>query len=77
MVPIVYGMKLENYIELAPPNSFIHIDQFASIADLTKYLIYLDKNDTAYANYFAWKAYGYITVSQSHLFCIIQTINKA
>ncbi|VDN12305.1 unnamed protein product [Dibothriocephalus latus] len=58
MVPIVYGPPKEEYEARSPPNSFIHVDDFATVNDLVGYLEYLDQNDTAYATYFAWKEYG-------------------
>ena len=63
MVPIVMGAYKEDYEQLLPPNSYINVDDFATIKDLTDYLLYLDRNDTAYATYFAWKTTGRIVVS--------------
>ncbi|KAM7532497.1 hypothetical protein Aperf_G00000132571 [Anoplocephala perfoliata] len=60
MVPIVLGAYKEDYENALPPHSFINVDDFASIKELTDYLQYLDKNDTAYATYFAWKKHGRI-----------------
>ncbi|KAL7058224.1 hypothetical protein AAHC03_016770 [Spirometra sp. Aus1] len=58
MVPIVYGPPKDEYEARAPPNSFIHVDDFATVNDLIGYLDYLDHNDTAYATYFAWREHG-------------------
>ncbi|KAL7058001.1 hypothetical protein AAHC03_016983 [Spirometra sp. Aus1] len=60
MVPIVYGASREEFYQRAPPNSYIHVDDFENVEELAKYLQYLDKNDTAYATYFAWKEHGEI-----------------
>ena len=38
-----------------PPGSFISVQDFLSVKALTEYLVCLDKNDTAYGEYFAWK----------------------
>ncbi|PIK56041.1 putative glycoprotein 3-alpha-L-fucosyltransferase A-like [Apostichopus japonicus] len=43
-IPIVYGTSIENYKSVAPPHSFIHLDEFSSMAALVKYIKYLDKN---------------------------------
>lgn len=59
-VPIVYGTSIENYKSVAPPHSFIHLDEFSNMAALVKYIKYLDKNDTAYNEYFEWKRHGSI-----------------
>ena len=40
---------------MEPPNSYIHSEDFPSGAALVEYLDYLDKNDTAYLEYHAWR----------------------
>ncbi|CAH8562736.1 unnamed protein product [Schistosoma turkestanicum] len=60
ILPIVMGASIEEYQRVAPPYSFIHVDQFESPAKLADYLKYLDKNDTAYNEYFAWHGHGVI-----------------
>ncbi|XP_078671452.1 alpha-(1,3)-fucosyltransferase 7-like [Branchiostoma floridae x Branchiostoma belcheri] len=55
IVPIVYGAPKEDYRRFAPPNSFIHVDDFASPEALANYLKHLDRNDDEYNRYFAWK----------------------
>jgi len=54
-VPVVLGPKKASYEAVAPRNSFIHAEDFRSLSDLVKYLNYLDKNESAYAEYFAWR----------------------
>ena len=53
IVPIVMGGA--DYKALAIPNSYINVQDFASPKQLAKYLLYLDRNDTAYREYFSWK----------------------
>ncbi|XP_033105282.1 alpha-(1,3)-fucosyltransferase 7-like [Anneissia japonica] len=60
VIPIVYGPPKKDYERLAPPHSFIHIDDFTKVADLAKYLKKLDNNDTLYNEYFLWKKEGKI-----------------
>jgi len=55
VVPVVLGPKKASYEAVAPRNSFIHVEDFRSLSDLAKYLNYLDKNESAYAEYFAWR----------------------
>ena len=58
MVPIVNGglQGRADYERLFPVKSFIHIDDFGGDPNaLYDYLIYLDKNKTAYAEYFDWQ----------------------
>ncbi|XP_041373696.1 alpha-(1,3)-fucosyltransferase C-like isoform X1 [Gigantopelta aegis] len=47
VVPVVRGGA--DYSSLLPSNSFIDASNFKTPEDLGKYLLYLDKNDTAYA----------------------------
>lgn len=41
--------------DVVPPGSFISVQDFPSVKALAEYLSYLDKNDTAYNEYFSWK----------------------
>ena len=46
---------------MAPSKSYIDATQFESAEKLAKYLLYLDSNITAYAEYFEWKTYFKVT----------------
>lgn len=53
-VPIVLGGA--NYDDkIAIPGSFINILDFSSVESLANYLLYLDRNHTAYNEYFWWR----------------------
>lgn len=54
-VPVVVGPQLGDYKAVAPANSFIHVDEFASVKDLGKYLQQLAKDKKRYSEYFTWK----------------------
>ena len=53
IVPIVYGGA--DYSRIAPPHSYIDTRQFKDPKQLADYLLVLDKNETLYNEYFAWK----------------------
>ena len=53
MIPIVFGNA--NYSKMAPEKSFININGFGTITDFVEYIKFLDKNVTAFAEYFEWK----------------------
>ncbi|CAH1799548.1 unnamed protein product, partial [Owenia fusiformis] len=55
VIPIVMGAPKSDYIAQAPPNSFIHVDDFKSPKALAEYITMLDKNNTAYNEYFQWR----------------------
>ncbi|XP_062290459.1 alpha-(1,3)-fucosyltransferase 7 [Scomber scombrus] len=54
-VPVVLGPPLNDYKGVSPPNSFIHVDEFASLKDLGKYLQQLMEDKKLYSEYFKWK----------------------
>lgn len=54
-VPVVLGPPSGDYKAVAPPNSFIHVDEFASVKDLGKYLQQLAEDKKRYSEYFSWK----------------------
>lgn len=56
LVPIVWGAAAEDYEALAPRHSYILAERFNDTDELVKYLLYLDKNDTAYLEYFNWRS---------------------
>ncbi|KAJ8019534.1 Glycoprotein 3-alpha-L-fucosyltransferase A [Holothuria leucospilota] len=58
LVPIVYGTTRKDYEKVAPPNSFVHLSDFRNMKSLVDYIKYLDKNDTAYNEYFEWRKRG-------------------
>ena len=54
-LPVVWGAKKSDYEAIIPPKSCIFVDDFETLKDLADYLLYLDKNDTAYREYFQWR----------------------
>merc|ERR1712136_256178 len=53
-VPIVWGATKRDYLRQVPEGSFIHADEY-SPEQLVRYINYLDRNDTAYRQYFNWR----------------------
>ncbi|NXY50487.1 FUT6 fucosyltransferase, partial [Ceuthmochares aereus] len=54
-VPVVLGPPRENYERFLPPDSFIHVDDFASVRDLAQYLWELSEDTERYQHYFQWR----------------------
>ena len=55
LVPVVYGSHPADVKAMAPPNSYIHAEDFNTPDELAHYLDYLSKNDTAYLEYHQWR----------------------
>ena len=53
-VPVVLARDYYS-ADVVPPASFISVQDFPSVKALAGYLLYLDKSDTAYNEYFSWK----------------------
>ncbi|XP_046856219.1 3-galactosyl-N-acetylglucosaminide 4-alpha-L-fucosyltransferase FUT3-like [Xenia sp. Carnegie-2017] len=58
-VPIVFGLSF--FKELAIPGSYIDASAFPTLNGLVEYIKYLDKNNTAYNEYFAWRQHYKVT----------------
>ncbi|XP_076823028.1 alpha-(1,3)-fucosyltransferase 4-like [Clavelina lepadiformis] len=56
-VPILFGPHKDDVSAVLPPKSYIHAEDFKTPADLVKYIYYLDKNVTAYAEYLEWRTW--------------------
>ncbi|KAF9813825.1 hypothetical protein SFRURICE_007980 [Spodoptera frugiperda] len=58
VLPIVMGARASEYAALAPHNSYVHVEEFASPEELAAYLRRLDEDDNLYNSYFKWKGTG-------------------
>lgn len=58
LLPVVMGPSRADYERLAPPHSFVHVDDFKSSKELADYLKELDSNERLYSAYFEWKTLG-------------------
>ncbi|KAI8509180.1 Alpha-(1,3)-fucosyltransferase 7 [Branchiostoma belcheri] len=55
VVPVVLGANRSDYERLAPPHSYIHVDDFNSPKELADYLKMLADDKDRYNAYFKWK----------------------
>ena len=66
-IPVALGgTSMKDYNSIAPPHSYIHVNEFSSIKDLAKKLEYLESNDTAYNEYFWWTEHYKVTSVWDH-----------
>ncbi|CEF60404.1 Glycoprotein 3-alpha-L-fucosyltransferase A [Strongyloides ratti] len=54
VIPIVLGPSKKYYENIAPKNSFIHVNDFKNAKQLSLYLKFLDDNPSEYLKYFEW-----------------------
>jgi len=52
------GAPRADYERLAPPESFIHVDDFETPRDLADFLVQLMADKNRYNSYFRWKGSG-------------------
>ncbi|VDK46341.1 unnamed protein product [Anisakis simplex] len=64
VIPIVMGPPKQFYQRIAPPNSFIHVNDFDGPENLARYLHEIDRNDTMYNSFFEWHRSGAIMDSK-------------
>ena len=70
VVPVVLGPKLSNYQELAPPYSYIHVNQYRNLKHLAEYLKQLSENKYAYLEYYHWREkYDIMIGPREHPWC--------
>ena len=66
LIPIVYGgFDVDDYSYKLPSHSYLDVRNFDSPRQLSKYIFYLDQNNTAYLSFFEWKK-QYVVRSGSH-----------
>ena len=54
----MYGAPRSDYEKVAPPNSFIHVQDYDTLKDLADHVKRVANNDTLYNTYFEWKKRG-------------------
>lgn len=74
LIPLIYsGAKIEHFL---PPKSYINVEDFGSIKNLTDYLNFLSKNPKEYIKYFWWKRYYTIERAPTRYCEICQLVHK-
>lgn len=53
-VPVVLGPPRSHYEAVAPPHSFLHVDDFDSIATMARFLTEQAADEKLYKSYFSW-----------------------
>lgn len=76
VIPVVVGASREQYTKIAPPNSFIHVDQFASLAELAIHLTVISNDEDQYLEYFKWRNQGRIVVYSQEVQYVVPLMEK-
>lgn len=58
MIPVVVGAPLQNYLDLAPPDSFLHVDQFNSLKEMADYMLEISRNPRKMRKHLSWRTKG-------------------
>ena len=62
IIPVALGgLERSDYNRIAPPGSYIHVEDFDSPLQLAKHLEFLSKNETAYNQYLWWTDHYRVT----------------
>ncbi|XP_071479106.1 3-galactosyl-N-acetylglucosaminide 4-alpha-L-fucosyltransferase FUT3-like [Diadema antillarum] len=72
IVPIVYGASRRDYERIAPPNSFIHLEDFVSMKEFVDYIRALDADDERYNEFFAWRERGAVECHSARFFIMMR-----
>ncbi|XP_030637959.1 alpha-(1,3)-fucosyltransferase 9-like [Chanos chanos] len=62
-VPIALGPSRQNYENFVPGDAFIHVDDFLSPKELADHLLFLNKSDDIYMQYFDWRRHFKVKLS--------------
>ena len=54
-MPVVAGPSKDYYLEVLPPGSFIHIEDFKDPEELSNFLVEVGRDQKRYEEYFQWK----------------------
>ena len=64
MIPVVLGgLSKHDYEKIAPPHSFLHIDDFLSPEDLMKRMHVIANNEQIYNSYFWWRTHYSVVIN--------------
>jgi len=66
VVPVVMGARKRDYEAIAPPHSFVHVEDFTGPRQLAAYLHLLATNDTLYNEYHRWRETVWSPVDQRY-----------
>jgi hypothetical protein len=65
-------------LKIAPVHSYIDSRNFSTAEKLAEYLVYLDRNNTAYAEYFEWKKFFRVNQDGNFAYCqLCKALNDA
>ncbi|CAG0924913.1 unnamed protein product, partial [Notodromas monacha] len=70
VIPIVMGAEKKDYLEVAPLNSFLHVDDFQSPKSLAKKLHEIDKDDGQFNSFFQWHGTGQFAKMFENVMCL-------
>ncbi|XP_067939147.1 glycoprotein 3-alpha-L-fucosyltransferase A-like [Watersipora subatra] len=78
IIPVaVGGLSVQEYIDVAPPDSFIHVYNFSSVETLGNYLKRLMTDDAAFNRYHEWRNNYSVTLPDKRQMCgLCKAVNE-
>ncbi len=61
VIPVAMGARKEDYLAVAPPGSFLHVEDFSSPAMLARHMRRVRTDSRLYNDHFQWKSQGGVT----------------
>lgn len=65
IIPVIFSGA--DVTKLLPPHSYINVEDYGTVKELTDYLMYLARNPNEYLKYFWWKEF--YSIGQLHYAC--------
>ncbi|XP_067945371.1 alpha-(1,3)-fucosyltransferase fut-1-like [Watersipora subatra] len=69
------GLSVQEYTDIAPPDSFIHVYNFSSVEALGKYLQHLMTDEAAYNRYHEWRQHYSVSLNIGQACGLCKSIN--
>ena len=54
-IPVVFGSNVENYRSILPPHSFVHVEQYENVEDVTSELSRISEDLKVFESYHEWR----------------------
>lgn len=81
-IPVIQGSSVEDCQNFLPPNSYLHVDNYASLKDLAEDILRISKNEAELLFYHEWRnhfevtnEHGFVGTKSYHLCRVCEALN--